>query len=207
MLESTSKEKILKNIRSALIQKKDNPYPKADFESDLIPIPEGELPEIILAENLISEGTNFVFCDDLFDLVENLLFLCNDRKWKKITCNNKVITGIFNECQFPYWETKDGADLAVVACEGAIANTGMISVPVTACAFMENASSLALILFSSQVHPSLKYYLASLKKMEKQHQPISHFTCSTTQMKNLLKPSPEKELFLFLIDENGKGLG
>ncbi|MFN5459541.1 MAG: hypothetical protein ACK5AY_06505, partial [Bacteroidota bacterium] len=61
MEESTSREKILKKVRKALVEKGNSEYLNADFTSPLF-TEESEIPEIIFAKNFIEQKGNFIFC-------------------------------------------------------------------------------------------------------------------------------------------------
>jgi len=81
---TTSKEKLLKKIRKALLEKRDNPYPNLE---DLPHYPKtGELPEVLFAEQFAAISGQFVFCEDELQFIENLLELAEEHKWHKIYC-------------------------------------------------------------------------------------------------------------------------
>ena len=81
---TTSKERLLKKIRKALLEKRDNPYPNLE---DLPHYPPTEeLPEVIFAKEFTAVSGQFVFCEDEVQLIENLLNLADQHKWHKIYC-------------------------------------------------------------------------------------------------------------------------
>ncbi|HML85536.1 MAG TPA: hypothetical protein PKE52_10280, partial [Bacteroidales bacterium] len=59
MDESTPKEKVLKKIRNALINKKDNPYSGLDLESPIYVINE-EDPLVLFANTFTDKGGKFL---------------------------------------------------------------------------------------------------------------------------------------------------
>ena len=63
MEESTSKEKILKSVREALITKTDQPYPKLDYEKPVFSQLE-DSPDINFAKELKKTGGNFIYCEN-----------------------------------------------------------------------------------------------------------------------------------------------
>ena len=71
MEESTSREKVLKKVRNALIYKTDNPFPQVDFESPVYR-PMDESPDVNFAQEFTKVGGQFVYCEDEEDLVNNL---------------------------------------------------------------------------------------------------------------------------------------
>jgi L-lactate dehydrogenase complex protein LldG len=79
---TTSKEKLLKKIRKALLEKRDNPYPNLE-DLPHYPLNE-ELPEVLFAEQFTAISGQFVFCEDEVQFIENLLELAEKRKWQNI---------------------------------------------------------------------------------------------------------------------------
>ena len=63
MKESKTREKILKNIRNALIYKSDNPFPNIDFESPIYKPLEDSL-DIAFAQALLKVSGEFIFFRD-----------------------------------------------------------------------------------------------------------------------------------------------
>ena len=80
----SSKELMLKKIRKALLEKRDNPHPNLE-ESPLYKPNEEEL-EILFAEQLTAVSGNFIFCENGIDFIENILELAETFKWRKIYC-------------------------------------------------------------------------------------------------------------------------
>src|SRR5690606_22316936 len=127
MNETTSKEKLLKKIRKALLEKRDNPYPNLE-EAPLYPETD-EMPEVIFAEELIKVGGNFVFCEDEIHLIENILLLAEEKKWRKIYCWEKPLQELLSKYGYPFYETDKDFELAEVGltlCEALIARNGSV---------------------------------------------------------------------------------
>ena len=81
---TTSKEKLLKKIRKALLEKRDNPYPNLE---DLPHYPTtDEVPEVMFAQQFTAISGQFLFCEDEVQFIENLLGLAEERGWHKIYC-------------------------------------------------------------------------------------------------------------------------
>src|SRR5688500_9146458 len=99
MQESTTREKILKRIRKALIEKTPNPYPDLDHDAPVFNNEE-ESDEVLFAQNLKNAGGQFIFCEDQLDLVENILTLSSELGWKKFVCTDSVIRNFLDECDF-----------------------------------------------------------------------------------------------------------
>src|ERR1700743_1918085 len=100
---TTSKEKLLKKIRKALLEKRDNPYPNLE---DLYHYPPtDELPEVLFAEQFTAISGHFVFCENEIQFIENLLELAEVRKWHKIYCWEPPLQDILKQFDYPYFET------------------------------------------------------------------------------------------------------
>ena len=81
---TTSKERLLKKIRKALLERRDNPYP--NLEDLPLYAPPTELPEVVFAEQFTAVSGQFVFCEDEIQFIEILINLAEEREWRKIYC-------------------------------------------------------------------------------------------------------------------------
>jgi L-lactate dehydrogenase complex protein LldG len=124
---TTSREKLLKKIRKALLEKRDNPYPNLE---DLPHYPPNEeLPEVLFAEQFTAISGQFVFCEDEVQFIENLLELAEERKWHKIYCWEPALQQVLTRFDYPYFETDknfEQADVGFTLCEALIARNGSI---------------------------------------------------------------------------------
>ena len=124
---TTSKEKLLKKIRKALLEKRDNPYPHLE---DLPLYPKNdEILEVIFAEEFTSVSGQFVFCEDELQFIETLLNLADQHKWHKIYCWEPALQEILKRYDYPYFETDkdfEHADVGFTLCEALIARNGSI---------------------------------------------------------------------------------
>jgi L-lactate dehydrogenase complex protein LldG len=124
---TTSKEKLLKKIRKALLEKRDNPYPNLE---DLPHYPAtDELLEIVFANEFTAVSGQFVFCEDEVQLIENLLNLADQHKWHKIYCWEAALQDILTSFDFPYFETDkdfEQAEVGITLCEALVARNGSV---------------------------------------------------------------------------------
>jgi L-lactate dehydrogenase complex protein LldG len=124
---TTSKEKLLKKIRKALLEKRESPYPALE---DLPHYPPNEeLPEVLFAEQFTAISGQFVFCEDEPQFIENLLELAEERKWRKIYCWEPPLQEILRRYEYPFFETDkdfEQADVGFTLCEALIARNGSI---------------------------------------------------------------------------------
>jgi L-lactate dehydrogenase complex protein LldG len=124
---TTSKEKLLKKIRKALLEKRDNPYP--NLEDLPLFAQNDDLPEALFAEQFTAISGQFVFCEDEVQFIENLLELADDRKWRKIYCWEPPLQDLLARFDYPFFETDkdfEQADVGFTLCEALIARNGSI---------------------------------------------------------------------------------
>jgi L-lactate dehydrogenase complex protein LldG len=124
---TTSKEKLLKKIRKALLEKRDNPYPNLE---DLPHYPPSqELPEVLFAEEFTAAAGQFIFCEDEIQFIDILLNLAEERKWRKIYCWEPALQEILHKYDYPFFETDkdfEQAEVGFTLCEALIARNGSI---------------------------------------------------------------------------------
>lgn len=124
----TSKEKILKKIREALIHKIPQPFPPVDFSTEVY-TRSNEPLEIVFAEELTKVQGNFIFCEYEKELVKNLEILADEKKWNNLYCWERTLQEIlvkydFRKCRIG--KNLDKADAGITLCECLIARTGSI---------------------------------------------------------------------------------
>lgn len=93
MEESTTKEKILKKVRNALISKRENPFQDIDFKSPVLK-ELADVPEVEFASKLNENGGTFVYCENEKDFVENVKSLVDQRKWKSVYSIDEKLIGL-----------------------------------------------------------------------------------------------------------------
>lgn len=124
---TTPKEQLLKKIRKALLEKRDNPYPNLE-EMPLYP-PTDEMLEVIFAEELTKVSGTFVYCENEIQFIENILLLAEEKKWRKIYCWEPALQELLNNYEYPYYATDKDFELAEVGltlCEALIARNGSV---------------------------------------------------------------------------------
>jgi L-lactate dehydrogenase complex protein LldG len=207
---TTSKEKLLKKIRKALLEKRDNPYPNLE---DLPLYPStGELPEVLFAEQFTAVGGRFVFCEDEAQFIENLLELAEERKWRKIYCWEPALQDILKSFEYPYFETDkdfEQADVGFTLCEALVARNGSI--------LLSNANAAGrrlsiyppthiVLAYTSQLMLDLKDGFKLIKSKYGHDLPsmISNITgpsrTADIEKTLVLGAHGPKELFVFLLD-------
>jgi L-lactate dehydrogenase complex protein LldG len=127
MKETTSREKMLKKIRKALLEKRDNPYP--NLEDTPLYKEYNDHLDILFAEELTAVSGSFVFCEDEIQLIENLLNLAEEKNWRKIYAWEPRLQSLLNQYEFPFYSTDTdflNADVGLTYCESLIARNGSI---------------------------------------------------------------------------------
>lgn len=209
MQESLTKEKILKKIRAALIEKTEHPFPKVDTESRLVAIPDTER-EIVFAEALRSKGGNFLFAENHIDFIENFIGLCESKGWKEFNCFDQVISTFLNALDFNHNNiptNNDNIEVIITTCECLIAQSGTIVISDQqhpASEFFTNAKVIIILAGIDQVFYELKDGLQYISLKYNKHYPsvlsMINGPFKNSEFKN---QDPElQEVYLFLIESN-----
>jgi L-lactate dehydrogenase complex protein LldG len=130
MEDSTSREKILKKVRAALIHKSRLEQPSLDLESSIYPEPEDPL-ELVFAQQFSDVGGQFVFCENEEDFCYNIHALTSDGTFGKIWCAEPELQALLKTAGVPFTSSSqevESADTSITACEYLIARTGSIIV-------------------------------------------------------------------------------
>lgn len=212
MEDSTSREKILKKVRKALIVKSREALTNVDLETSVY-VQSEETPEIEFAQNFSEHGGKFIFSLDDAELIENLQLLISENKWKKIFCNDDALTALLKQANIPF--NSDLASLAdsevsITRCEALICRTGSIltssyqgrSIPVS--------SAIHIVVgYTSQLVPDVKEGLSELKKRYETGYPSSvSFITGPSRTADIEKTivmgaHGPLDLYVFLLDDLG----
>lgn len=130
MKETTSKEKMLKKIRKALLEKRDNPYP--NLEETAVYEPYTDYLDVLFAEQLSLVAGKFIFCEDELQFVENMLLLADEKGWRKIYCWEPPLQKVLEHFEFPFYSTDTDfiaqAEVGITLCESLVARNGSVIV-------------------------------------------------------------------------------
>ncbi len=211
MKESTSKEKILKNVRNALISRNTIPYPNLEMDSSVY-TDITETLDIYFAQEFTKASGKFVYCESEQNFADNLKAVISQNKWKNIFCLEERIQSILFSAGIPFSsEEKDfkGLNIGITLCEYLIARLGSIMVS------SKQASGRRLIIYPhvhivlayiSQLVPDLKHALKAIKtKYNRIPSMISVITgpSRTADIEKTLVMGAHgpKELYVFLVDD------
>jgi len=129
-MEPTSKERILKNIRAALIQPTDQPFPNIDSTSSVYQAPEDSL-DVIFAEQFTKIQGNFVYCENEKNFIDQLNSLAEKNNWQNIFAWEFALQGLLQKNSFMRLRVGNNlekADAGITTCECLVARTGSILV-------------------------------------------------------------------------------
>ena len=152
MQDSTSKEKVLKQIRAALIQKSAHEFPDVDMDSKVFATSEEPL-EIQFAQNFLALNGKFLFCENENEFVENIDFLIKDNEWKNVYCIDPKIKELLTTGNINFLESEKDlidANIGITLCESLIARTGSVFIS------SKQASGRRLPIYSN-IHVVLAY--------------------------------------------------
>ena len=212
MEESTSKEKVLKYVREALISKTDQPFPRVEYEKPVFREMEESL-DINFAQELTSAGGLFIYCESEEEVIEGIKFLVKDRKWESIFALEPAIINLLTKAQINCVFEHDQLRLAQVGmtgCEVLVARLGSIMVSTGQMAgrqlfiFPEIHIVLA---YASQLVPDIKDALIRFRKKYDQRMP-SMLTLITGPSRTadiektlVIGAHGPKELYVFLLED------
>src|ERR1700742_2350783 len=211
-MHTTPKEKLLKKIRQALLEKRDNPYP--NLENLPHYPPHDELLEVTCAEQFTSVSGQFDFCEDEVQFIETLLTLAEERKWRKIYYWEPALQNLLKTYEYPFFETDkdfDQAQVGFTLCEALIARNGSI--------MLSNANMAGrrlsiyppvhiVLAYTSQLVGDLKDAFKLIKTKYEDRMPSMITTVTgpsrTADIEKtlVLGAHGPKELFVFLLDDS-----
>jgi L-lactate dehydrogenase complex protein LldG len=210
----SSKELILKKIRKALLERRDNPYPNLE---DTALYTENaahkEYPEVLFAEQLTAVSGNFIYCENGIEFIENILQLAEKFNWRKIYCWEPELQELLSAYEFPFYQTDkdfEMAEVGITLCEALIARNGSVMVS------NQNAAGRRLSIFphhhiviarTGQMVMDLKDAFKLIKDKYNNQIPsmISIITgpsrTADIEKTLVLGAHGPKELFVFLVDD------
>ncbi|MBW6478453.1 MAG: lactate utilization protein [Bacteroidales bacterium] len=131
MEESTSREKVLKAVRDALVNPMDPPYSNEERTDDIYVSPESEYNEIAFAEALARVNGDFVYCSDEDEFAAHLRSFLESRKIDSLHCYEPDLQNILNDngifCINSREDFKE-CEAGITTCEFLIARLGSIMV-------------------------------------------------------------------------------
>ncbi len=215
MQDTTSREKILKKIRKALIHKTNQRFPTIDWEKNVY-ADSGDSLEEKFARAFTKVGGQFVFCESELEFLENVITLAQENKWKQFYCRENKILEFMDQIGFPY--TKEDKSfpegmVAITSCEALVARLGaiMISSKLGSGRKLFVVPTVHIIMaYTSQLVPELKDALTMIKTKYNDQLPsliasINGPSRTADIEKTLVTPAHgPRDIFVFLIDDSTK---
>jgi L-lactate dehydrogenase complex protein LldG len=212
MEETTSKEKMLKSIRNALIHKSVHPFPGVDLESPIYK-QQTDTPDLTFAEEFTKVNGQFVYCEDVMSLVENLKMMADERGWSNVFSFDSQLDKVLDAAGIVHSSKKeDFADLkvAVTFCEYLVARLGsvLISSRQTAGRRLNIYPDIHVVVaMSSQIVPDISNGLSAVREKYKGRLPSLISLITGPSRTAGIEPSlvvggqGPREVFVFLVDD------
>lgn len=209
---TTSKEKILKKIRKALIHKSAQEMVDVDKES-VIFSPSEEPLEIQFAQNFSAVNGRFVFCENETEFIENFDFIANDHKWNNLFCLEPAIKELLKKGKIKFSDKEVdflSTDIGLTLCECLVARTGSViitSKQASGRRLPAYANFHIVIAYTSQLMYNIKDALKYIREKYKNKLPSMIATITgpsrTSDIEKTLVQGAHgpKEIFVFLIDD------
>lgn len=209
---TTSKEKILKKIRKALIHKSAKEMLDVDKESEIFTTTEEPL-EIQFAQNFSALNGRFVFCENENEFIENFDFIAKDNNWKNIFCLEPGIKTLLKKGKIKFSDKETdllAADIGLTLCECLVARTGSViitSKQASGRRLPVYANFHIVIAYTSQLMYTIKDALKYIREKYKNQLPSMISTITgpslTADIEKTLVQGAHgpKEIFVFLIDD------
>jgi L-lactate dehydrogenase complex protein LldG len=128
MDETTSKEKILKQIRKGLLTKLDNPYGSVNPHQAVLK-PLEESIDLQFAQELSNLGGKFIFCENENDLAEIISLLIHDDDIGPVFCRNKDLQEHLQKAQIEFLSNEEDISKCksgLTECEFLVARFGSV---------------------------------------------------------------------------------
>lgn len=212
MQETTSREKVLKKIRNALISKTENPYPSLDMDSEVFYKSKDSI-DIAFAQEFTKASGKFIYCEDQTDLKNNLISLIAENAWGNIFCLENEVADSLDKAGIPYTcDKKDfnNMDVGITRCEFLISRLGSIMISsrqLSGRRLAVSPETHIVIASTKQIVPDLKDALHQINEKYSGNLPslVTVITgpSRTADIEKTLVMGAHgpKELYLFLIDE------
>lgn len=125
---TTSREKVLKKIRKALIHKSNQEIGDVDKSSEIFNISDEPL-EIQFATAFSALNGKFVFCENENEFIESFDFIAKDNQWENIFCLEPKIKTLLQKGNINFSDKETDllkTDIGLTLCECLVARTGSV---------------------------------------------------------------------------------
>jgi L-lactate dehydrogenase complex protein LldG len=213
MKETTAREKVLKNVRNALLEKNENLFLNAQIDAEMY-APVDPVTDVAFAQAFTAVGGDFVYCVDEKEMILQLTSLIRERGWTEVFSFVPEINDILKLTKVNTINDVSrlsGMKAGITFCESLIARLGTIVLSAAASdgrRMMVHPETHIVIGYASQVVNDISDALADLKMRYGDHLPsLVSFVTGPSRTADIEKTlvmgaHGPKELFLFFIDDN-----
>ncbi|MBE0647320.1 MAG: LUD domain-containing protein [Bacteroidales bacterium] len=217
MEESTSREKILKKIRNALVEKNDPPFPILDQESDVFPVMTDSL-DVTFAQALVSVAGRFIYSESEDEFLGVLKSFILEKDWPLFFCLDPLLQNRLRHAGIPFESDPEKiteARIGITRCEALIARFGsvMVSSRQNPGRKIVGSPEIHVVVgFTSQLVPDLKQAYRLIRKKYGVDFPsmVSVITgpSRTADIEKTLVMGAHgpRELYVFLIEDTADGI-
>jgi L-lactate dehydrogenase complex protein LldG len=131
MKESTSREKVLKAIRDALVNPMHLPGEAEDYTNQIYTREDDEFIDVLFAESFSAVGGGFIYCADYEQLLLNIRSLLSSKEIHNLFCFDPELQDLLDAAQINYIDDDEhykSCEAAITGCEFLIARLGSIMV-------------------------------------------------------------------------------
>ncbi|MCL2417005.1 MAG: lactate utilization protein [Bacteroidales bacterium] len=204
------KERTLKSVRDALIERTPSSFHELDLDTSVYHDFKSSL-DIEFAENFIRNGGKFVYCENAQEAVDSIRFFSQQEKWDKIYCAEEILQRILNHAELPFTDNSDellAQKVGITTCDFLIARTGSIvfsSQSASGRRILSVLNTQIVIGTLDQIQPDLKSAFKLIKDKFPTKMPSSFSIVNGLSRVEDIDGEVEqgfgpKQLFLFLID-------
>jgi L-lactate dehydrogenase complex protein LldG len=209
---TTSKEKILKKIRKALIHKSLQEVKDVDKESEIFFEAEEDL-EIQFAQHFSAVNGNFIFCENDNRFIENFQLFIAENNWKNLFCLEPELKKFLTQGSILFSDQDSNlseTNVGITSCECLIARTGSVilsSKQLSGRRLAAYANIHIVIAYTSQLKLHLKDGFKYIREKYSTQLPSMITTITgpskTADIEKTLVQGAHgpKEIFVFLIDD------
>ena len=126
MATSLAKENILRKIRQALSNPVPLPFAIQDSAHLSVFKNPTEDDAVLFAENFKKIQGKFSFCNSEADLLNQISFLLQSKKWEKVFCKEDALTSLLQKINQNNYSDLANCDVSITGCEYLVARTGTI---------------------------------------------------------------------------------
>ncbi|MBL4754159.1 MAG: LUD domain-containing protein [Flavobacteriales bacterium] len=130
-MERTSKEKVLKKVRKALIDQSPELFPGLDFTKNIYNLPDDSDQglDIAFAAQFTANDGKFIFCEDATAFVSAFAAIAKENNWKNIHTLEPTVQALLKKVGIAYTSLDsemEQMDAGITYCEFLIARSGSI---------------------------------------------------------------------------------